>query len=371
MRQFGLVVGHLADVVQQTGAAGRLGVQPQLGGHDAGQVGRLAGVLQQVLAVGGAVLHLTDQTYQFGMQAVDAQVDGRALADLDDLLLDLLLDLGDHLLDTGGVDAAVGHQLVERQTGDLAAHGVEAAQDDRFGGVVDDDFDARRSLQGANVATLAADDAALHLVAVDVEHRDGILDGGLGGDALNRGDDDALGLFRGGQLGLLDRLVDVGCGVGLGLGLHVLDQDVLGILRAHAGDLLQPRILLAAQLLDLLFLVLQQLQLVLHLLADAVVLLELVLQIALLILQVVLDLLGALLALGDPLIPFVDLTVVFTFELYELLLRLKDLLLLDHLAFGFGLLDGGLAALPDAVLQHQIGDQNVHSDSRNGGDAGC
>ena len=31
----------------------------------------------------------------------------------------------------------------------------------------------------------------------------------------------------------------------------------------------------------------------------------------------------------------------------------------------------GLAALPDAVLQHQIGDQNVHSDSRNGGDAGC
>lgn len=29
VRQFGFVVGHLADVVQQTGAAGRFGVEPQ------------------------------------------------------------------------------------------------------------------------------------------------------------------------------------------------------------------------------------------------------------------------------------------------------------------------------------------------------
>ena len=62
------------------------------------------------------------------MQAVDAQVDRRALADLDDLLLDLLLDLGHHLLDAGGMDAAVGHELVQGQTGDFAAHGIEAAR---------------------------------------------------------------------------------------------------------------------------------------------------------------------------------------------------------------------------------------------------
>ena len=90
------------------------------------------------------------------MQAVDAQIDGRALADLDDLLLDLLLHLGDHLLDAGGMDSAVGDELMQRQTGDLAAHGVEAAQDDRFGRVVDDDLDAGSRFQRTDVAPLAA-----------------------------------------------------------------------------------------------------------------------------------------------------------------------------------------------------------------------
>ncbi len=69
--QFGFVVGHLADVVQQAGAACDLGIQPQLGGHDAGQIGRLASVLQQVLAVGRTVFHLADQADQLGMQAVE------------------------------------------------------------------------------------------------------------------------------------------------------------------------------------------------------------------------------------------------------------------------------------------------------------
>ena len=98
------------------------------------------------------------------MQSVDSQVDRRALADLDDLLLDLLLNLGDYLLDACGVDAAVGDELVQGQTRDFAAYGIEAREDDSLGGVVDDDLDARRGLQSADVAALAADDAALDLV---------------------------------------------------------------------------------------------------------------------------------------------------------------------------------------------------------------
>ena len=85
VRQFRFVVGHLADVVQQTCAARRLGIQTQLGGHDACEVRRFAGVLQQVLAVGRAVFHFADHADQFGMQAVDAQVDRGAFADFDDL----------------------------------------------------------------------------------------------------------------------------------------------------------------------------------------------------------------------------------------------------------------------------------------------
>jgi hypothetical protein len=50
------------------------------------------------------------------------------------------------------------------------------------------------------------------------------------------------------------------------------------------------------------------LQLVLHLLLQALVLAEFVLQLALLVLQVALDLLGALFALGDLLVAFVDVS---------------------------------------------------------------
>ena len=132
--QVGLLVGHLADIVEQSGTLGLLRVETQLGGHDGAQVGRLAGVLQQVLSVGGAILHLADDAHQFGMETMDTEIDGRALSRLHYLGVELLLHLGDHLLDAGGVDAAVGHELVEGQTADLAADGVEGRDDDGLGG---------------------------------------------------------------------------------------------------------------------------------------------------------------------------------------------------------------------------------------------
>lgn len=44
------------------------------------------------------------------MQAVNTQVDRGTFADFDDLLFDLLLYLGDHLLDSGRVDTSVGYE---------------------------------------------------------------------------------------------------------------------------------------------------------------------------------------------------------------------------------------------------------------------
>ena len=69
-----------------------------------------------------------------------------------------------------GMDASVGHELLEREPRDLAAHRIEARHDDRVGRVVDDDVDAGRELERANVSALAADDAPLHFV---VRQRDG------------------------------------------------------------------------------------------------------------------------------------------------------------------------------------------------------
>ena len=370
VRQFRFVVGYLADVVEQACAACRLGVQPQLGGHDTREIGRFTGVLQEVLAVGRTVFHFADHADQLGVQPVDAEVDRGAFSDFDDLLFDLFLYFGYDLLDACRVDAAVGYQLVERQAGDLAADRVETAEDDGFGGVVYDDLDAGRCLQCPDVAALAADDAAFDLIAFDVEDRHGVLDGRLRGHALDRSHDNPLGLLRGGHLRFLDGFVHIGSCLGLGLGLHVLDEDVLGILRAHARDLFQPHVLLAHHLVYFLLLVLEDLQLVLHLLLQALVLAEFVLQLALLVLQVALDLLGALFALGDLLVAFVDLAVVFAFQLYELLFCLEDFLLFNHLPFGLGLFQGGFAPLADRGLGYEVRDDRVDSDGGHGRDAG-
>ena len=138
MRQLGVGLGHFADVVEQTGAFGQLGVQAQLRGHGGGEVGYFAAVLQQVLPVGGAVFHASYHAHELVVHVVDAKVDAGAFAHFGNLLLNLAAGLGHHFLNACGVDAAVGDEFVQRQTGYLAAHGVEATDDDGVGRVVDD-----------------------------------------------------------------------------------------------------------------------------------------------------------------------------------------------------------------------------------------
>ena len=126
VREFRLVVRHFADVVQETGTFCFLDVQAQFRCHDGAEVRRLAGVLQKVLPVRRAVFHFSDEADKFRMQPVDTQVYGRALAGLDDFLLDLFFHFVDNLFDACGVDTSVRNQLVERQACDFPADGVKA-----------------------------------------------------------------------------------------------------------------------------------------------------------------------------------------------------------------------------------------------------
>src|SRR5262245_42213138 len=98
------------------------------------------------------------------VQTLEAELEDRALPLLFDPLQDLLAGLGDDLLDACRVDPAVDDELVQRDPGHLAADGVEAADDDGLGRVIDDEVDARGLLEGADVAPFLADDAALQLI---------------------------------------------------------------------------------------------------------------------------------------------------------------------------------------------------------------
>src|SRR5262249_47878788 len=130
-------------------------------------------------------------------------------------------------------------QALDRLPRDLAAERIEAREDDRAGRVVDDELDARGGLQRPDVAPLAADDAALEVVAREIDDRDRGLDRVLGGAALDGVGDDLLRALARGlpRLGL-DALDGVG-GVPARVRLDLFEQELLGLLAGQAGDALE------------------------------------------------------------------------------------------------------------------------------------
>ena len=117
MPAFGLVVGRLADVVQQAAAPGQRAVQADFVGQHAGDERHLDAVAQHVLAVAGAEVQPAQQVHHPLVHAVDVDLLAGLLAQLLDVPLQFLLRGGDDLLDARGMDAAVGDQLVQRRCG--------------------------------------------------------------------------------------------------------------------------------------------------------------------------------------------------------------------------------------------------------------
>ena len=164
MGALGLMIDALADVVQKARPLGQRHVRAQLGGHHAGQMADLDGMLEHVLAVAGAVAQTAQNLDQLVMDAVLMRFKHGLFARLADLLIHFLAGLFHHFLDAGGMDAAVHDEALHRDARDLAPDGVKGADNHRFGGVVNNQVHTGGGLQGADVAALAADDAALHVV---------------------------------------------------------------------------------------------------------------------------------------------------------------------------------------------------------------
>ena len=137
------------------------------------------------------------------------------------------------------MDAPVGDQPLQGQAGDLAAIGIVGGDQDRLRRVVDDEVDAGVQLQGADVAALAADDPALHVVAGQIDHRHRGLDGVVGGQPLDGGGQDFLGLLARGLPRLLLQPHADELRLAAGLVFHLGEQLALGLLGGEAGDRLE------------------------------------------------------------------------------------------------------------------------------------
>src|SRR5262249_50103193 len=116
------------------------------------------------------------------------------------------------------------------------------------GRVVDDDIDAGRFLERADVTAFFADDAALHVIGGEIDRRDGVLGDAFVGEALNGVEDNLAGVAVGVLFGAID-----GAGGQLGdlrgdIALDALHQQGLGLIGGELRDRLELPALLVDQL---------------------------------------------------------------------------------------------------------------------------
>ena len=179
---------------------------------------------QDVLPIAGAEFEPAKKLDQVRMQADDIRLIGDALALFADRAVQLGLRLVDDVLDPGRVDPAVLKQLLQHPPRQLTPERVVRRYSDDLGGVVDDQVDTGRLLEGANIAALAADDPPLHLVARKRHDGDRGFRDVIGRDPLDRRGEDFARAALGFGVDLLLDLVQAPGGHGAGLGFDFGDQ---------------------------------------------------------------------------------------------------------------------------------------------------
>ena len=329
MAALDLVVKGLADVMQQTGAAGQLDIDTQLTGHQTGQPGHLERVAQDVLAEARAVLQAANELDKVGMQAVNAKLHDGLVAFALHLDFQLAAALVHGLLDAGRMDTAIGNQALQRHAGDLAAGLVKAGQRDGLRRVVDDKVTARGGFECTDVAALAANDTALHFVAGQRHNADG----GLAGGVCRAAGDGLADQLTGEVVALVLHVRLVGADLHRllvsQLVIDLLEQHGAGVLLGHGGDGFQ---LFGLAQLELLQLV----QAGLHGLTAALEVLLLALHLGGALVEGFLLLVDAALLAGDLGAAVLDFLVRVALELEGFVLRFDD----GFLALLLGSLDG-------------------------------
>src|SRR5688500_6167349 len=172
VRAFVFVREHLADVVQERASLRHRDVEPELRRHDPREECHFLRMGEDILAIARAPLHAPDALDELRVEAGYASFVRGLFAGLDDPGVDFPTRLVDDFLDAPRVNAPIGDELLECDSRHLAAHRIEARDDDGSRSVVDDDVDARRELERADVSPLAADDTAFHSVVWQRNGRD-------------------------------------------------------------------------------------------------------------------------------------------------------------------------------------------------------
>ena len=166
-------------------------------------------MLQQVLTIGRAVFHLTDDTNQFRMQSVNAQVDGSTFTGFYDFFFYLFAHFGYHFLNTCRVNTSVRYQLMQGQTSHFATYRIECGKNDCFRSIVYNDFYTGSRFQSTDITAFTTDDASFDFIGLNMEYGYGIFNSCLCRYSLDRLYYDSFGFFAGRQFRIVHDIVDV------------------------------------------------------------------------------------------------------------------------------------------------------------------
>ena len=244
---------RLADVVQSADALGKVDVQPEFSRHRRHQVRCFLGVLKHVLAVAGAEFQASQELHDLRMHAVNTEVQKGVLPFLLYVRFYFFLYLGNDFLDPAGMYTPVFQKPVKRDPRYFPAQPVEPGNNNGFGGVVNDNIHARRHLKSAYVPAFSSYDPSLHLFGGKVHNAYRSIDRVVHRALLYGQADDLAGFFIRLVFCLFLDLFDGERGFIFCLAFHLLHEHLLGLLFAHAGDLLKPLLFFVEQPFQLFF----------------------------------------------------------------------------------------------------------------------
>ena len=105
-----------------------------------------------------------------------------------------------------------------------------AGEGDGFRRIINNDIDAGNLFKGADIAALAADDAALELFTGQIDGRDGQFSDIIAGNTLNREADDLAGVALGLIVGLQFKFADAAGGFIAGIAFDLSEDQRAGII---------------------------------------------------------------------------------------------------------------------------------------------
>ena len=182
---------------------------------------------------------------------MNTSIKGCLLTGFLNTLLHLTAGLFNHFLDSCWMNTAIGNKLFQCDTCHLTANWIKTGKDNSLWGVINNQVNTSHGFKSANIATLTANDTALHFIVWQSNNGNRSLCHMISSTTLNCQRNDISCLLFSLILGLLLIFLNHYGLFMLQLFFHLCQQHVLGLFRRKTGNTLQLLLLLFMQLRNL------------------------------------------------------------------------------------------------------------------------